>query len=216
MSTPEPDLRWAEVAEDLAAEFPALGLAFVVIPATPGRTPPGLRRRLKDMSNRYSGARAVNLRQEPIPWAYRVFFRQVGIDPDESPTPVEAISLERMRAGEFKSRNLVDDALLCATMDTGVAVFAFDADEVSGAPRLDLTPKNRQLVISDDDGVVAELFGRRDQSIGVTDQTRSIMLCAPRVKGVPEVSVQEALWVASDLLAAGTLGKSAGGDHTSR
>ena len=28
-------------------------------------------------------AQAINLRQQPIPWAYRVFFRHIGLDPDE-------------------------------------------------------------------------------------------------------------------------------------
>ena len=72
------------------------------------------------LADRYTGGKVVRMRQEPIPWAYRVFFRQVGIDPDSDRTPVEAIALERMRAGGFKSENIVDDALLLATLETGV------------------------------------------------------------------------------------------------
>ena len=67
------------------------------------------------------------MRQEPVPWAYRVFFRHVGIDPDERRTPIEEIALERLQHGGFESRGLVDDALLIATLETGVPVVAFDA-----------------------------------------------------------------------------------------
>ena len=37
-----------------------------------------------------------------------MFFRQVGIDPDERRTPVEQIVLDRLQHGGFKSRNLLD------------------------------------------------------------------------------------------------------------
>ena len=60
---------------------------------------PLMRERLKEMSNRVGGAKAVQMRQEAIPWAYRVFFRQVGIDPDERRTPVEQIILDRLQHG---------------------------------------------------------------------------------------------------------------------
>ncbi len=214
MST-DPVVEWAQVSDDLAAEFPALGLAFTLVEGKPGRSPRALKQRLKQMSDRYTGARAVGLRQEPIPWAYRVFFRQVGIDPDDSPTPMEAMSLERMRAGEFASRNLIDDALLCATMDTGIPLFAFDAERTQGPPRLELTDRGRRLVIADARGMLAELFGRTGESSAVSADTNRILLCAPKVKGVPEVSVQEALWIVSDLLAAGNLDARAGGADTS-
>ncbi|MBA3301491.1 MAG: hypothetical protein H0T15_06435 [Thermoleophilaceae bacterium] len=210
----DPVVEWAQVSDELASEFPALGLAFTLIEGGPGRSPRALKRRLKEMSDRYTGARAVSLRQEPIPRAYRMFVRQVGIDPDDSPPPMEAISLERMRAGEFASRNLLDDALLCATMDTGIPVFAFDAERTDGPPRLELTGTGRRLVIADARGMLAELFGRTGESSAVSAGTSRILLCAPTVKGVPDVSVEEALWIVSDLLAAGNLGGRAGSADT--
>ena len=50
------------------------------------------------------------MRQDPVPWAYRVFWRQVGIDPDTDRTPVEQIALDRLKRGGLRSRNLLDDA----------------------------------------------------------------------------------------------------------
>ena len=41
---------------------------------------------------------------QPIPHAYRVFFRHIGLEPDEHRTPVEALALERMQHGGFRSR----------------------------------------------------------------------------------------------------------------
>ena len=72
------------------------------------------------LSNRFTGARAVTLRQEPVPWAYRVFFRQVGIDPDERRTPIEQIAIDRLTHGGFKAVGRVQDALLIATLETAV------------------------------------------------------------------------------------------------
>ena len=43
------------------------------------------------------------MRQEPVPWAYRVFFRQVGIDPDERRTPIEEIALERLQRRRLRA-----------------------------------------------------------------------------------------------------------------
>ena len=70
------------------------------------------------------------MRQSPIPWAYRVFFRQVGIDPDAQRTPVEAAALERLLRGRYESQNLLDDALTIALVETGVPIWAVDADRV--------------------------------------------------------------------------------------
>ena len=67
-----------------------------------------------------------------MPQAYRVFFRHIGLDPDEHRTPVEALALERLKAGGFRSRSLLDDALTIAVMETGVPVWALDADRLEG------------------------------------------------------------------------------------
>ncbi len=49
-----------------------------------GDSPPDVEARLRELSNRVRGARAIGIRREPIPAAYRVFFRQVGLDPDRA------------------------------------------------------------------------------------------------------------------------------------
>ncbi len=97
-----------------------------------GGSPPEVRQRLRELSNRFRGARAVGVRREPVPAAYRVFFRQIGLDPDVVRTPIEAAVLERMLSGGFLPSSLLEDVLLIALLDTGVPVWALDTDRLDG------------------------------------------------------------------------------------
>jgi DNA/RNA-binding domain of Phe-tRNA-synthetase-like protein len=210
----EPELTRGYVDATLAAEFPELGLVHTEVPVRPGRSPAPVRARLRAASDRFTGPKAVALRQQPIPWAYRVFFRHVGIDPDERRTPIEAIALERMRAGGFQSQNLVDDALLLATLETGVPVLAFDAAAVDGDLGLrvtsggetlgDLPLGSGRVVVADSSKPLAVLFGDTAAGCAVQWSSERMVLAAVRVKGVPEVSIEEALWVAAETASEGT------------
>jgi DNA/RNA-binding domain of Phe-tRNA-synthetase-like protein len=192
----EPELQHGFVAPDLAAEFPELALVYTLVDGSPRRSPPEVRERLREASDRFTGGRAVQMRQQPIPWAYRVFFRHIGIDPDEQRTPIESIALERMRAGGFRSNGLVADALLLGTLETGVPVFAFDAADVEG--ELGLRIAGGQIVIADDAGPLGVLFGEVGSRGGVRKSTQRLVLAGLQVAGVPSVSVEEALWTAAE------------------
>lgn len=206
--TGELDLVRGFVDATLHAEFPELGLVYAEVAVRPRRSPSEVRARLRAASDRFTGAKAVALRRQPIPWAYRVFFRHVGMDPDERRTPIEAIALERMRAGGFRSQNVVDDALLLATLETGVPVLAFDAAAVDGALGLrlagggellgDVPLRAGQVVVADGGRPLAVLFGDTAEGCAVQRSSDRMLLAAVRVKGVPEVSVEEALWVAAE------------------
>jgi DNA/RNA-binding domain of Phe-tRNA-synthetase-like protein len=200
---------WVEA--ELADEFPQLGVVHAPLPARPLRSPPEVKLRLRELANRYTGGRVIHMRQDAVPWAYRVFARQVGIDPDTDRTPVEAIALERLRHGGFKSQNLVDDALTIAICETGVPVFALDADRVEGEPGLRLSRPGewlagvrplppRQIVVADDARPVAVVLGEVSHDAGVTKGTERMILCALRVKGVPPIAVEEALWTTAEVL----------------
>jgi DNA/RNA-binding domain of Phe-tRNA-synthetase-like protein len=200
---------WVEA--ELAEEFPQLGLVHAPVEARPGRSPVEVKERLRQLANRYTGGHVIHMRQDPVPWAYRVFARQVGIDPDSDRTPVEAIALERLRHGGFRSRNLVDDALTIAIAETGVPVIALDADRVEGELGLRLSRpgerlagvrllSERQIVMADDAKPVALVLGEVSQAAGVTPETERMILCALRVKGVPPIAVEEALWTTAEVL----------------
>jgi DNA/RNA-binding domain of Phe-tRNA-synthetase-like protein len=200
---------WIEA--ELAEEFPQLGVVHAPLEARPGRSPIEVKERLRQLANRYTGGRVIHMRQDAVPWAYRVFARQVGIDPDTDRTPVEAIALERLRHGGFRSENLVDDALTIAIAETGVPVFALDADRVEGEPGLRLSRPGerlagvrplsaRQIVVADDERPVAIVLGEVSHEAGVTPETTRMILCALRVKGVPAIAVEEALWTTAEVL----------------
>ncbi len=208
------DLQLAEgwVESELAGDFPELGLVHAPLDAKPRKTPHQVQQRLRSLADRYTGGKVIHMRQDAVPWAYRVFSRQVGIDPDTDRTPVERIALERLRHGGIESQNLVDDALTIAIAETGVPVFALDAGKVvgelglrqarSGEQLAGVRPLSvGQLVAADELRPVALLLGDEvAHDAGVTWDTRRITLCALRVKGVPAIAVEEALWTAAETL----------------
>jgi DNA/RNA-binding domain of Phe-tRNA-synthetase-like protein len=200
------------IAPGLREEFPALALRYAVVDHGSGRSTRELKERLKTLSDRFSGPQAINLRHQPIPWAYRVFFRHIGLDPDQQPTPVEELALERMRHGGFRSRSLLDDALTIAIIESGVAVRALDADRVSGEPGIRPTTSGEALegrpgelpegtlVIADAERPLSLLFGALAAGRGVQPRTKRTMLVAIQVAGVPEIAVEEALWLVAGVL----------------
>jgi DNA/RNA-binding domain of Phe-tRNA-synthetase-like protein len=220
-ATPEPRIGWEPapqagwVAPHVAAEFPGLGIATVEVDARPGRSPDHVRRRLRDLSDRLFGAEAIRLRSRPIPWAYRVFFRQIGLDPDRTRTPVEQLVLDRLQDGCFRSRGLPADALTIATVETGVALRAFDADRLEGrlcirdsAPGEGLAGARGELVagtltIADERDPVGLLFGPTAAGCEVERSSRRIALAAIAVGAVPQIAVEEALWIAAATVESG-------------
>jgi DNA/RNA-binding domain of Phe-tRNA-synthetase-like protein len=198
----------------VAAEFPELRLHLLTLDARSGRSPEALRERLRVLSDRFRGAQAVALRRRPVPWAYRVFFRHIGLDPDEHRTPVEALALERLKAGGFRSRSLLDDALTIAVMETGVPIWALDTRHVEG--ELGIRPAERgerfgageyapdlpagRLLVADAAGPVGVLFGALAPGRGVGPATTRMTLFSVQVAGVPDIHVEEALWTVADIL----------------
>jgi len=207
---PAPRQGW--VAPHLSAEFPGLGIASVEVDGKPGKSPEPVHRRLRDLSDRTYGGEAIRLRERPIPWAYRVFFRQIGLDPDRTRTPVEQLTLERLHDGGFRSHGLPRDALTIATVETGVALRAFDADSLTGSLCIrDTAPGEKlagqaaelaggTLTIADELKPVSVLFGPTGEGFGVERRSRRIAVVAIQVKGVPQIAVEEALWMAAATL----------------
>jgi DNA/RNA-binding domain of Phe-tRNA-synthetase-like protein len=212
MARPDAGVEGGRVAAQLREEFPGLALSYLVLERGSGRSPREVKQRLRLLSDRFTGGEAINLRHRPIPWAYRVFYRHIGLDPDRTRTPVEELALERMKHGGFRSRSLLDDALTIAIVESGVAVRAFDADRVEGelglrgsAPGEGLEGRPGELptgtlVIADEARPIALLFGATGSGRGVRPKTRRTILAATQVKGVPDIAVEEALWLAADVM----------------
>jgi DNA/RNA-binding domain of Phe-tRNA-synthetase-like protein len=210
----DPTLEDGWVDRELADEYPDLRLVSITVPAPPSRTSRALRERLALLADRFTGARALSIRREPVPSAYRTFFRHVGIDPDVQRTPVEAAVLDRLVQGGFTSRGVLDDALLIAVVETGVPVLALDDDRLEGPLGLrgarpgerlgegeyapDLAPG--RLIVADAGGAVAVLFGDVAPSRRPTPATTRLRLFAVAVPAVPDLHVEEALFGCADAL----------------
>jgi DNA/RNA-binding domain of Phe-tRNA-synthetase-like protein len=207
----EPRLGWLEheVQEDLPELRVLLDEVRVGRRASVSATsPPELRARLRELSNGFRGARAVGLRREPVPAAYRAFFRQIGLDPDIERTPIEAAVLERMLRGGFLTGGLLADVLLIALVDTAVPVWALDSESVDGPLGIRSSregePLGRfpgasaltagRLVIADASAALAILFGQLAPEQEPAHDTRRLTLFAVGVAGVPELYLEEALW----------------------
>ena len=182
-----------------------------------GDSPPDIQARLRELSSRVRGARAIGVRSEPVAGAYRIFFRHIGLDPDVERTPLEAALAQRMLHGGFLTGGLLEDILLIALIDTGVAVWALDTETIEG--RLGIrtsregerlgragggpAPAPGTLVVADSSAALAPLFGESAPGHGAGPQSRRLTLFALQVPGVPALYVEEALWSSASALEAG-------------
>ncbi len=216
MSFPEhdpgaPQEGW--IAPEVARELPSLRLLWSELEVgreTPltGDSPADIQARMRELSSRVRGARAVAIRREPIPAAYRVFYREIGLDPDVERTPIEQAILERMLRGGFLSGGLIADVLLISMIDTGVPVWALDSAAVQGPlgirASVEGEPLGRgagpsplpagQLVIADAAGALAVLFQAVPDGPAPRADSGRVNLYAVQVAGVPSLYVEEALW----------------------
>lgn len=199
----------------VAGEVPGLRLAELTVEHNRGRRAPReLRRSLAMLSDRFRGPDALLQRTWPVPAAYRELYRQLGLDPDADPPPIEAAGRERLRRGAFKARGRLASALLLALVETGVPLWAMDAERLDGplgirqaraGERLgsgeyasDVAPG--RLVVADAERPVAMLFGALSQDHEVTRATSALRLFTVAAPGVPEAHVSEAFWIATSAL----------------
>lgn len=197
----------------LKAELPGLRLAWLSVEPTRRTSPREVKQRLGALSNRYHGASVVAMRTQPIPHAYRAFFRQIGLDPDASRIPGEEAAVTRLLHGGFRSRDLLADALLIALVETGVPVWALNAELVdvdglgirttaSGEQfgSVQTTLPGGRLVVADACRVHALLFGPLAPGHEAGAGTPRITLFAVGVDGVPAIHLEEALWTCGEVL----------------
>jgi DNA/RNA-binding domain of Phe-tRNA-synthetase-like protein len=209
---------WRE--QEIEEELPGLNLVYARLDVDGVRrdSPSTVKQRLRELSNRWAGAHAIGLRQRPVPAAYRVFFRHIGLDPDVVRTPIEEAMLARMMQGGFHSNHLLADAVLITLVDTGVPVWALDAARIeeelgirssregeslgnppAGSSDGPLLPVG-QLVVADARCAVAVLFGEISSVHLPGAQARELALFTLQVPGVPALHVEEALWMCRAML----------------
>jgi len=214
-SAPTPELVHGWCAREVEQELPGLALLSTHLEvgragSLTGASPADLLSRLREKSNRFRGANAVAVRREPVPSAYRVFFRHIGLDPEVVRTPIEAAVFDRMMHGGFISTGLLQDVLLIALLDTGVPVWALDAECVDGPLGIRASAEGERLgrgedaselpegrlIVADAAAPLAVLFGEVAAEHAARSRSPRLLLFAVQVAGVPEIYAEEALWSA--------------------
>ena len=195
------------------AEFPGLVLAWLTIELRSRASPHWVKQRLRALSDRVGGAGVVAMRTQPIPHAYRAFFRQIGLDPDRNRIPSEEAAVVRLMHGGFRSTDLLADSLLIALVETGVPVWAIDREcvDAGGLGVRTTTDGERfgsisqalpsgRLAVADASKLHALLFGPIAPGHEPGPRTAEVALFAVGVEGVPAIHIEEALWICGDLL----------------
>ena len=167
------------------------------------------------LSDRFRGAQAIALRRQPIPHAYRVFFRHIGLDPDEHRTPVEALALERLKPGGFAlalgARRRAHDR---GDGDRRAGVGARRRPARGRARAARGAERGERLGAGE---YAHDLPGRAARAwptmpgrsaccsarwlpAAAWQRTTRITLLALQVAGVPDIHVEEALWSVAEIL----------------
>lgn len=190
----------------VAREFPALRLRYAVIDAGPTVSPVELRQRLDDLSTRFRAHKAMELPTRPIPSAYRVFLRQVGLDPEAHPSPIEAVTRDRILRGNFPTTHRLADALTVATVESQIAISVLDAElldlplgirAVRAEDSTELPVGT--LVVADANGPAAELLGEPEPHCFVGANTTRTAVMALGVEGIADWMLDDALWRVAEI-----------------
>ncbi len=203
------------VAPELVAEYGAIALWSVTVRVT-GRAATQNRTRLGHISNAYRGADVVRVHGRTAAHeGFRTFARQVGIDPDRTPTRADAAAREAVVAGRLASLGPAPDALLAVAVQSGVPVWALDASTIVGDLELRVAGEGERLgrgrarrtssvapgtiVVADGRGPVALLLADPPPAHDGS-RAAAVVLYTVGVPDVPEWEVSEAVWSAARFL----------------
>lgn len=191
------------VSLEVSDEFDDLELLYVTLEGGDARAPRELRAALKQLSDRFRVASAPGLRHARVPSAYRAFSRQLGVDPDDGRSPLEAILMDRLRAGRFRSLGLVHDALVLATLESQVPLWAMDGTEIVGGLGIRAAEEAEtlggellrpgRLIVADAHAPRAALLAPVPEATAVTRRSQATIVFCLRVPGVPGYVAAEAL-----------------------
>lgn len=211
---PGPAVRRGWVAAELAEELPGLEVYSLAVAARPAKTPDAIRERMRELAGRITGAKVVQSRQDSVPWSYRVLWRRLGVDPDSDRTPVESLMVQRLEHGGLPSHGMPNDAIVVATLETGVPVVVVDAAKVDGEPGLrpalagetlggaEGALRRGEVVYADERAPLARLDGEVAADRAVGEETTAMLVCALAAAAVSRIEIDEALWIAAELLEA--------------
>ena len=156
------------------------------------------------------------LRRHPIIRAYRDFFWRLGLDPTKTRPAAEALLRRVLHGRDLPRINTAVDAYNIASLETLIALAAFDGDRVVGEPYMREAEageeflgigmgrprilKGGEPVIADDEKLLA-LYPYRDaDSSKITLQTTEILLLVCGVPGIDSETLRKAGEVAVEYI----------------
>lgn len=157
-----------------------------------------------------------SLKNVPVFRAYRDFFWKVGIDPTKVRPAAEAL-IRRILSGKALPRinNLVD-AYNLASIRTGIALAAFNRDELKGelvmrqaqqgerflgiGMQNEAVLTGKEVVISDSEKLVAVYPHRDSEKSKITKLTANILILACGVPGIETQTLENAREIALDCI----------------
>jgi len=157
-----------------------------------------------------------SLKEVPLFRTYRNFFWRVGIDPTKIRPAAEALIRRILADKPLPKINTVVDAYNLASIKTGIALAAFDEGKLTGNLLMRFAKKGEkflgigmekpmelegvEVVISDEEKLVA-IYPYRDADCSkVSDETRDILLLMCGVPGIGEEILQKAADVAIEYI----------------
>ena len=148
------------------------------------------------------------LKDEPIFRAYREFFWRIGVDPTKHRPASEALIRRILSGKTIPTINTVVDAYNLASIQTGVALAVFDLDKLKGSLQMrfakpgeaflgigmekPLRLEGGEIVVSDEEKLVAVYPYRDADSSKVTLQTENLLILVCGVPGIPQGKLLEA------------------------
>jgi DNA/RNA-binding domain of Phe-tRNA-synthetase-like protein len=148
--------------------------------------------------------------------AYRDFFWRVGIDPTKNRPAAEALIRRVLRGRTMPRINTLVDAYNLASIKTEMALAAFDANKLKGDLIMRFAEKREkflgigmekpmllqggEIVISDNQKLVAIYPYRDADSTKITEKTKNVMLLVCGVPGIGEETLQKAAQVALEYI----------------
>lgn len=156
----------------------------------------------------------TTLKDFPVFRAYRDFFWKIGIDPTKIRPAGEALIRRVLRRGVIPSVNTLVDAYNLASVETGIAMAAFDTDQIRGSLLLRFSKvgeeflgigmispvalKGGEVVISDEDGILAIYPYRDAERSKIQFTTESVVILACGVPGIDPDLLRRALSISID------------------
>ena len=156
------------------------------------------------------------VKDHPTFRAYRDFFWRIGIDPTKISPAAEAL-IRRILAGKtLPCINTLVDAYNLASIKSRIALATFDADKLEGdllmrfaeegeqfygiGMKKPLILKGGEIVVSDDQKLIAVYPYRDADNTKVTEETENIMMLVCGVPGIPKENLENASRVALEYI----------------